>query len=72
MTILVDTNILLRTFDRSSMEHQVCVDALRKLDDLGRNLVICAQVMIEFWSVSTRPTPGKRHGVGRRRCRGRA
>src|SRR6266700_2720773 len=62
MTILVDTNILLRVVDQSAAEHSICVDALRRLDDLGHELAICAQVMIEFWSVATRPL--KANGLG--------
>jgi predicted nucleic acid-binding protein len=55
MTILVDTNILLRSVDQASAEHLVSVNALRTLNDRGDDLVICAQVVIEFWSVATRP-----------------
>lgn len=58
MTILVDRNILLRASDQSSAEHAVSTQALRQLDQDGHDLVFCAQVMIEFWSVATRPKSG--------------
>lgn len=68
MTILVDTNILLRVVDQASNEHAVCVEALRMLDDRGEDLAICAQVMIEFWSVSTRPLNANGLGLDSQRA----
>jgi predicted nucleic acid-binding protein len=62
MTVLVDTNILLRAVDDSSAEHSVSAVALRRLSADGHDPVMCAQVMIEFWSVATRPKPS--NGLG--------
>lgn len=55
MPVLVDSNILLRMADRSSSQHAICVAAIRELARRGHELAICAQVVIEFWSVATRP-----------------
>jgi len=51
---LVDTNILLRWTDRTSPEHAVCA---RVIDHLRQStaICVCAQVLIEFYSVATRP-----------------
>jgi predicted nucleic acid-binding protein len=53
--ILVDTNIFLRASDASSVHHPVCVEALTVLGAMGGVAVTCAQVLIEFWVVATRP-----------------
>jgi predicted nucleic acid-binding protein len=53
--LLVDTNILLRLADPASTHHPVCVEAMRRLLAAGEELVICAQVLIEFRAVATRP-----------------
>src|SRR3954471_64227 len=56
MPILLDTNILLRTQDVNTAGHAESVALL--LSTYGRPthpFVICAQVMIEFWVVATRP-----------------
>jgi len=55
MPILIDTNILLRVAEPSSAEHRECVDALQLLAKSIRGPVLCAQTMIEFWVVATRP-----------------
>jgi len=51
---LIDTNVFLRASDASSLQHQVCVDALAALARRG-GAVVCAQVIIEFWVAATRP-----------------
>ncbi len=56
MTVrLVDTNILVRLAEPSEPEHPVCKQAVRRLEDAGETLCLCAQAAIEFWSVATRP-----------------
>jgi predicted nucleic acid-binding protein len=55
MRYLVDTNILLRRVDIGSPDNPVCGSAVEKLIRAGHELVICAQVLIEFRSVATRP-----------------
>lgn len=55
MRILVDTNIWIRFEDNQSPHQQL---AQRTLDRLVRDqveLCSCAQVLIEFWAVASRP-----------------
>jgi predicted nucleic acid-binding protein len=55
MAYLVDTNILLRICDRSSPEHDASRRALNELIRRGEACHSCAQTLIEFWVVATRP-----------------
>ncbi len=55
MTCLVDSNILVRLRDLDSPEMRVCEDAIRVGLQRGIRMYLCAQVLIEFWAVSTRP-----------------
>jgi len=55
MNILVDTNVLLRLSDTGSDEHMLCNEAVPRLLQRGDLLHICAQVVIEYWVVATRP-----------------
>jgi predicted nucleic acid-binding protein len=53
--ILVDTNILVRLSEKNHSLQAVCKSAVSSLVANGDELVACAQVMIEFWTVATRP-----------------
>lgn len=55
MNYLVDTNILLRLFDRGDVHHADIVACLRLLRRSGHVLVTTFQNVAEFWGVSTRP-----------------
>lgn len=55
MRILVDTNVLVRVRDAADPRHLVCAQALHRLRSAANDLCVCAQVMIEFWVVATRP-----------------
>lgn len=56
MPIRVDTNILLRTQDVQTSGHADAVAFMLQLHDRVRHpFVARAQVLIEFWSVATRP-----------------
>jgi predicted nucleic acid-binding protein len=55
MRILVDTNILLRITDPASLQHLATRAEFDKLIEEGATLLLCTQVMIEFWVVATRP-----------------
>ena len=55
MRILVDTNILLRWSDAESPEHDICLRAVDHLFERQEGVYSCAQVLIEYWAVSTRP-----------------
>ena len=55
MTILLDTNILLRVRDASDPRHAECVAAVDALESSPHGPCVCMQVLAEFWVVSTRP-----------------
>ena len=59
MVYLVDTNILLRIFDRSDTKHWEVVDSLKRLRSEGHSLATTPQNIAEFWNVSTRPTSAR-------------
>ncbi|GBF81638.1 type II toxin-antitoxin system VapC family toxin [Aphanothece sacrum] len=52
---LLDTNILLRAADTSSVSHSLANKAIKKIVKDGNECVITSQVLIEFWVVATRP-----------------
>ncbi len=52
MSVLVDTNVLLRLVEPAHPSHQTAMRATR---DIGERLVITAQTIYEFWVVGTRP-----------------
>jgi predicted nucleic acid-binding protein len=52
---LVDTNVLLRRAQRQSAEHQEVTEALDHLLAAGRALFVTPQILMEYWSVATRP-----------------
>ena len=60
---LLDTNILLRLFDRGAAEHADCRNAVESLQAAGHALLLAPQVIYEFWVVSTRPAQ-ERKGFG--------
>ncbi len=53
--MLVDANIVLRLSDNGSPLHAQARQALEAAHSSGRILHWCAQVMIEYWAVATRP-----------------
>jgi predicted nucleic acid-binding protein len=55
MNILLDTNILVRLAEPSEPDHPLCLQAVRRLEQAGDGLHLCAQTAIEFWVVATRP-----------------
>jgi predicted nucleic acid-binding protein len=59
---LVDTNILLRLFDRRHAAHPTLRSAVERLADPRVDLAYTMQNMAEFWNVSTRPR--ERNGFG--------
>lgn len=56
MRYLIDTNVLLRRADADHPDNRVCGEAVVALLKADHELCLCAQVLIEFWAVSTRPT----------------
>ncbi len=60
---LLDTNVVLRLFDRDAPEYADCRGAVERLQQNGHVLILAPQVIYEFWVVSTRP-PDQRKGFG--------
>lgn len=54
MRHLVDTNILLRWTDKASPEHILCANVIESLKQ-STETWICAQALIEYYGVATRP-----------------
>jgi predicted nucleic acid-binding protein len=52
---LLDTNVLLRAAVPGSFHHVAAVQAVSTLLSRGDELLLAPQVLIEFWSVATRP-----------------
>lgn len=67
MRILVDTNALLRWIDLRSARRPVIIAAIRKLERRGDEVLIAPQILVEFWSVATRPTAVNGLGIEPRR-----
>ncbi|MGD0627843.1 MAG: type II toxin-antitoxin system VapC family toxin [Terracidiphilus sp.] len=55
MSVLLDTNILLRISQPHSSQAPIAERALRVLRFRGENLQIVSQNLVEFWAVATRP-----------------
>jgi predicted nucleic acid-binding protein len=56
LRILIDTNILVRLRDNKSPHHEICQAALDHLrEEHSAQTYLCAQVLIEYWAVATRP-----------------
>jgi predicted nucleic acid-binding protein len=62
MTILLDTNILIRAAQPLHPMHQPAVDSVATLRQGGDTLYLVPQNLYEFWVVATRP-PGE-NGLG--------
>jgi predicted nucleic acid-binding protein len=67
MACLIDTGILLRAFDASSLEYRTIRQALRTLWARQERLVVALQNLAEFWSVSTRPIDKNGYGLSTER-----
>src|SRR5260221_5228597 len=62
MTILCDTNVLLRHANTADHMHAVSQTALTHLQAKGWQVVVVPQIYYEFWAVATRPK--KDNGLG--------
>ena len=67
MEVLVDTGVLLRAFDNSSLEQRPILRAFRLLRLQGHSIVTTHQNIAEFWNVATRPVSA-RSGFGLPPC----
>ena len=55
MRIAVDTNVLVRSLHRQSLDHTVANNALESLRQRNEELLLFTQVACEWWAVVTRP-----------------
>lgn len=55
MRVLVDTSALVRLREWDNPMRLVCEQSIRHLRYQQQEICICTQVLIEFWSVATRP-----------------
>ena len=62
MSVLLDTNILLRLIEPSDPEYAVVRDAVKTLTMRGESLYFSPQNLVEFWNVCTRSAA--RNGLG--------
>jgi len=61
--ILLDTNILVRSFNKASREHGETVRAVAELRRMGHTPVIVPQCLYEYWVVATRPIEQNGYGL---------
>ena len=55
MDFAVDSNILVYLANPASPFHSLSLDAIDNLSQMGDELFVFPQNLIEFWGVSTRP-----------------
>jgi predicted nucleic acid-binding protein len=63
MPYLIDTGVLLRAFDTTSLQQPAIRQALRVLIQRREDLFVSAQNMAEFWNVATRPLVNNGQGL---------
>ena len=54
MSVLVDTNVLLRQFEPEHAHHRAAVDSITQLILSGEPVHVTAQNIAEFWAAATR------------------
>ena len=62
MSVLVDTNVLLRRIQPTSAHHKTAVESVARLLDAGESLCFTPQNIAEFSNVMTRPVAS--NGLG--------
>jgi predicted nucleic acid-binding protein len=55
MPVLIDTNILLRTLQSANSHCAMAQRAINLLRSRRETLWVCAQNIVEFWAVASRP-----------------
>lgn len=55
MSCLIDTNVILRFFDMADPRNPEIVQSLDAITKASEETYVCAQVLIEYWVVATRP-----------------
>ncbi|MCL5259464.1 MAG: PIN domain-containing protein, partial [Nitrospirae bacterium] len=51
---LLDTNVIIRLFDKKDIAHEPCMKTIENLFSFGNEPCLTTQVLIEFWAVTTR------------------
>jgi predicted nucleic acid-binding protein len=54
VSVLVDTNVLLRQFEPGHAHHRAAVDSVTRLLLIGESVHVTAQNIAEFWAAATR------------------
>src|SRR6266851_4503566 len=62
MSVLVDTNVLLRRTQPTHEHHNIAVESVARLLAGGEPVHIAPQIVAEFWNVATRPV--QNNGLG--------
>jgi predicted nucleic acid-binding protein len=62
MSVLVDTNVLLRRTQPDHPSHTAAVESVARLLSAGETVYCTPQNIAEFWNVATRPT--ENNGLG--------
>src|ERR1700682_715357 len=55
MSVLVDTNVLLRRIQPDHVHHALAIDSVARLIATGEQVYFTLQNISEFWNVMTRP-----------------
>ena len=55
MSVLLDTNILLRRIEPAHHQHRVTIDTLLRLNEADEAFYVVPQGIAEFWAAATRP-----------------
>ena len=63
MPVLVDTSVLLRLRDPNDPIHLTCRAVLEPRQVARHGICVCAQVLIEYWVVATRPAGNNGFGL---------
>ena len=63
MTVLLDTNVLLRYTKPTDPAHHTVIAAIAALQAAGEDLGVVPQNLYEFWVVATRPLANNGHGL---------
>jgi len=62
MSVLIDSNVLLRSAEPTHAQHHIAMRAVEAMVARSESLVVVPQVLYEFWVASTRPLD--RNGLG--------
>jgi predicted nucleic acid-binding protein len=54
VSVLVDTNVLLRQFEPGHAQHRAAVDSVTRLLLIGESVHVTVQNIAEFWAAATR------------------